>query len=223
MSISPWYFGILSLLIAIPTTTQADPSPNCAALERSRNDAEHNDAKAQLILAEMYFKGVCVERSDQLGAKWLASSAHLGYAPAQGLMAIAFHETGNDDKAAEIGLLAANQGDANGQFLIASLFMDGKGVPRNDAEAVKWARLSAEQGNGGGQLALAQLYSQGRGLRQNYVEAERWFILANRTTYTSDSLIRAQHENESKLSRAEITEAERRANLWRPKSTSHVR
>jgi TPR repeat protein len=42
--------------------------------------------------------------------------------------------------------LAADQGDANGQYILGIMYADGKGVPQNYAEAMKWYRLAADQG-----------------------------------------------------------------------------
>ncbi len=42
--------------------------------------------------------------------------------------------------------LAAEQGNADGQYVLGSMYYKGHGVPQDYAEAVKWYRLAAEQG-----------------------------------------------------------------------------
>lgn len=40
--------------------------------------------------------------------------------------------------------LAAEQGDADGQFHLSNCYALGNGVPQDFAEGVKWCRLAAE-------------------------------------------------------------------------------
>ncbi len=40
----------------------------------------------------------------------------------------------------------AEQGDANAQFNLGSMYEYGEGVPQDDKEAARWFRLAAEQG-----------------------------------------------------------------------------
>ena len=42
--------------------------------------------------------------------------------------------------------LAAEQGNAVGQYNLGLMYRKGEGVPQDDAEAVKWYSLAAEQG-----------------------------------------------------------------------------
>jgi TPR repeat protein len=43
--------------------------------------------------------------------------------------------------------LAAEQGDASGQFNLALMYARGSGVPKNYMEAYKWLTLAAAQGD----------------------------------------------------------------------------
>ena len=69
----------------------------------------------------------------------------------------------------------AEQGDARAQFVLGTMYADGKGVPQDDAEAVRWYRRAAEQGDARAQVSLGYMYVQGRGVSQDYTEALRWF------------------------------------------------
>ena len=44
--------------------------------------------------------------------------------------------------------LSAEQGNAEAQFILGTMYASGRGVPQDYKEAVKWYRLSAEQGHG---------------------------------------------------------------------------
>ncbi len=74
--------------------------------------------------------------------------------------------------------LAADQGYANAQNNLGSIYIYGRGVPQNYAEAMKWYRLAADQGNARAQVNLGIMYGKGQGTPKNYAEAMKWFRLA---------------------------------------------
>lgn len=49
---------------------------------------------------------------------------------------------------------AAEQGIAEAQFSLGSIYRNGRGVPKDEAEAVRWLRMAAEQGLPEAQVAL---------------------------------------------------------------------
>ena len=51
------------------------------------------------------------------------------------------------DEAAKWYHLAAEQGDANAQYVLGVLYEDGLGVEQSNTEAAKWYRKAAEQGD----------------------------------------------------------------------------
>lgn len=71
--------------------------------------------------------------------------------------------------------IRAEQGDAESQFKLGSMYSRGKGVPQDYGEAVRWYRKSAEQGYAKGQYSLGYMYHEGYGVPQDYVEATRWW------------------------------------------------
>ena len=68
----------------------------------------------------------------------------------------------------------AEQGYAEIQSLVGSMYNEGKGVPRDYKTAVKWYRLAAEQGNAFAQSNLGVMYSIGQGVIQDNVYAHMW-------------------------------------------------
>ena len=52
----------------------------------------------------------------------------------------------------------AEQGDAQAQYNLGTMYETGKGVPGDDTEAVKWYRLAAEKGYLEAQLRLGVMY-----------------------------------------------------------------
>jgi len=87
-----------------------------------------------------------------------------------------------DDAAAAVRELKplAEQGDAEAQFNLGSLYYQGWGVPQDYREAARWLRKAAEQSHVFAQVTLGTIYAEGvQGvIEKNYPQALMWFILA---------------------------------------------
>jgi hypothetical protein len=62
----------------------------------------------------------------------------------------------NYREAARLLRLAAEQGDADAQFLLASCYHQGKGLPMDESEGLRLLTLASEQGHADSQLTLAR-------------------------------------------------------------------
>ena len=60
----------------------------------------------------------------------------------------------NHDQAQHWFKLAAEKGNANGQYMVGLMHVDGKGVPQDYAQARHWFQLGAKQGHAGAQYNL---------------------------------------------------------------------
>ena len=69
----------------------------------------------------------------------------------------------------------ADQGYAEAQWALASMYQYGDGVRQNYAIAFKWYKLAAEQGNAIAQNSLGEMYRQGQGVSQDRIRALMWF------------------------------------------------
>ncbi|HHF0414735.1 TPA: tetratricopeptide repeat protein [Haemophilus influenzae] len=70
----------------------------------------------------------------------------------------------------------AEQGNAQAQLMLGSMYANGLGVKQDDVEAVKWYRKAAEQGVANAQAMLGFLYFLGkRGVQVNKSLAKEWF------------------------------------------------
>jgi TPR repeat protein/serine/threonine protein kinase len=78
---------------------------------------------------------------------------------------------------------AAEQGDANAQYKLATCHEEGKGVTHDQVEAARWYRLAAEQGHAPAQWSLGLAYRFGEGVPENHAEAVRWYRLAAEQGY----------------------------------------
>ena len=111
--------------------------------------------------------------------------------------------------------IAADQGDADAQYNLGTMYRDGEGVPRDYAEALKWFRKAAVQGDARAQASLGIMYTIGSGVPQDYVLALMWSNLA--ASQENEGAISLRELVASKMTPEQITEAEILAREWRPK------
>ena len=71
--------------------------------------------------------------------------------------------------------LAADQGQADAQFNIRGLYINGEGAPQGDTKMAARFRRNAEQGNADAQFNLGYLYDKGQGVPQDYAQAAAWY------------------------------------------------
>lgn len=109
----------------------------------------------------------------------------------------------------------AERGDAESQFLLATMYMEANGVDQSDRKTVFWLKKAAEQDYSEAQRYLGGIYQYGVGTRVNYVEACKWYILAARKDNSN-----ADVENKrlmEEMTPEQIELAKRLADAWRPK------
>ena len=70
---------------------------------------------------------------------------------------------------------AAEQGHANAQFNLGTMYAQGKGVKQDFGEAVRLFRKAADQGDADAQFNLGNMYAQGKGVKQDLGEAVRLY------------------------------------------------
>jgi hypothetical protein len=69
----------------------------------------------------------------------------------------------------------ADQGYADAQWALASMYQYGDGVRQNYGTAFRWYKLAAEQGNAIAQNSLGEMYRQGQGVNKDRIRALMWF------------------------------------------------
>ena len=117
--------------------------------------------------------------------------------------------------------LAADQGDANGHFMLGVMYATGQGVPQNYAEAVKWYRLATDQGNADAQYNLGVMYATGQGVYQDYVSAYMWLSLS--ASQGEQGAIKGRDLIARRMTPAQIAEAQKLAREWKPTITQPPR
>lgn len=74
------------------------------------------------------------------------------------------------ERAVDMFLGLAQQGDAKAQFRVANVYESQNNYP----EAVKWYRKAADQGLTLAELALARIYNEGKGVSSDEKESIKW-------------------------------------------------
>ena len=108
----------------------------------------------------------------------LLAKAKAGDADAEQRIAISYSHLGNQKESCRWGLIAAQSGNVEAQFILGEMYKSGSTVcrlPKDDAQAAVWLRKAAEQGDMGAQEELAFLYDNGQGLPQDHSQADIWW------------------------------------------------
>jgi len=96
--------------------------------------------------------------------------------PAQ-VLANAERAIADRNYAAGLALLKplADGNNAEAQYRLGNLYLQGRGVAPNDAQALRLFRLAAEQGHARAQLAVGEMYAAGRGVPRSESTAVNWY------------------------------------------------
>jgi len=73
---------------------------------------------------------------------------------------------------------AADQGYAEAQSELGSMYFNGQGVPKNGEEAGMWFLKAAEQGHAVAQYNLGFMFGTGQGVPKNNVASHAWIKIA---------------------------------------------
>jgi len=118
---------------------------------------------------------------------------------------------------------AAQQGDANAQYNLGVLYLQGDGVPQNHKQAVKWIQEAARQGNAEAQYKLGLLYANNMkwswsGVPVDYTMDYMWLNLSaaqgNKAADQSRDRIVYKHL----ITHEQIMKAQEMAQNWKPSS-----
>jgi len=98
-------------------------------------DAENGINEAQLALAEMYDKRNGLLKDLNKAEKWYTIAKELRHKAKTNIYNLAKK---NDLQAMQVLIEDAENGIAEAQFVLASMYAKGQGVPQNYQEAIKW-------------------------------------------------------------------------------------
>ena len=169
------------------------------AVKWFRRAAEQKNRQAQFKLGMCYLAGIGVNPRDEEALYWLKQAAENGLFEAQIELGDFFYKDsknqdfsqalgwyqkagrlGQSSRAKEIEIcqyfIKAYEGDAEMQYLIFSLYSEGKdGIAKNDNEALKWLLASANSGYTKAETKLYYVYKDGLySAPESFIKAEQW-------------------------------------------------
>jgi TPR repeat protein len=104
----------------------------------------------------------------------LLARAQQGDAVAQVRIAKPYYEEHNYDEAEKWFRRAAEQGNAEAEDYLGTLYFTGRGVPQNYTEAARWFHMAADKDIEHAQRQLAEMYAHGLGVQRDHAESEKW-------------------------------------------------
>jgi len=110
----------------------------------------------------------------------------------------------------------AEQGNADAQFNLGSLYYQGRGVPQDYSEAVRWMRKAAEQGHVFAQATLGSIHAEGvQGvIQKDYPQALMWFVFA--AAQGDIEAMELRDAMASRMTPTQIAEAQKLAREFKP-------
>lgn len=159
------------------------------ALPRARD----GDPAAQILIAEIYARGLGVPRDEKEAARWYAEAAGHGIPEAQfqyALMLIDGRFVERDpDRAYELMEKAADSGNPMAQFNYAQMVLERESGFWAQEKAVSYFQLAAESGLADAQYAMAEVYIEGVGGKpQSDAMAREMLLRAARQNYDTAQL-----------------------------------
>jgi TPR repeat protein len=149
------------------------------ALPPVKEAAQKGDVAAQVLLANMLFEGLGVEKDMNEATRWYRQAAEKGNAEAQTSLGDACYSNlgamRDYQEAVRWYRLAADQGDALGQCRLGWMYKIGAGVNRDLSEAMRWFHKSAERDCVSAQVELGTAYATGVGAEKSTNEAVKWY------------------------------------------------
>ncbi len=88
------------------------------------------------------------------------------------------YREGEYERAFNIFLPFAEQGDAAAQYNLGLMYDVGTGVPQDYKKALIWYTKAAEQGYVWAQYNLGLMYAEGKGVPEDYKQALIWYTKA---------------------------------------------
>lgn len=213
---------IVCLLVAVTLSAILNA---CAPAKWTRNDftkleqaARQGDAKAQLLIGEIYEFGVDVPADDMIAAKWYERAA--GQNEPEGLLYLGMmHERGvlreyDSDLILNRLFGSAELGCDTAQIALALHFFKDRGSRREIVRRVEKYRESARRGDPAAQYVLGWVFREGVGLQINPREAMDWYHNSARQGYTAAQVTLGRIYLEGKVAPLDYGQAEK----WYEKS-----
>jgi len=187
--------------------------PQTASLTALQYAAEGGHPVAQWQLGRMYAKGDGVAQDDLRAYDYFSKIANAHAedsptAPQAGIVANAFVALGryyasgipntrvkaDPERAREMFSYAASYfGNAEAQYNLARMYIDGIGMPRDPKYGVRWLGLAAQKGQHQAQALLGQMMFNGDHLQRQAARGLMWLTLAQESATGDETWIKESY------------------------------
>ena len=194
---------------ALKVDEKGKPGEKDKAITSLQYAAEKGHPLAQWKLGRMYADGDGVPRDDVRAFKYFSriADSHADESPDMPqarIVANAFVQLGHyflegipnsdvradPDRAWEMFSYAASYfGDADAQYSLARLYLDGTGTPRDPRQAVRWLGLAANKGQYRAQALLGSILFKGENVARQGARGLMWLTLARDNAGPEDAWI----------------------------------
>ena len=188
--------------------------PQPASLSALQYAAEGGHPVAQWKLGRMYAKGDGVARDDLRAYEYFSKIANAHAedspsAPQATIVANAFVALGryfvsgipnsqvkaDPERAREMFSYAASYfGNAEAQYNLARMYLDGVGAPRDVKYGVRWLALSAQKGQHQAQALLGQMLFNGDRVQRQAARGLMWLTLAQDSAAAEETWIKDSYK-----------------------------
>ncbi len=146
--------------------------------------AHRSDARARVLLGELYEFGAGVSQNHLIAAQWYQLAAKQNNADAQLYLGVLYDRGDvlrrNPDKSLNWLFQSAEQGNEKAMTLLAAIYLKDKSRRQAFAKRIRQYRQSAERGNANSQYMMGRIYAEGVGVPVNAAEAKNWYRKAAR-------------------------------------------
>ncbi len=147
---------------------EVTPQDYTEEMKWARKAADQGLAKAELLLATAYLRGLGVDKDPVAGMTWLRKAADQGDSLAMGLVKNAIASFSQP----------AEQSDATAKEILGILTEPKPAFPDGSTTTLEDLHAKAEAGNSTAQVLLAVRYGIGSGVPQNFGESLKWIVKA---------------------------------------------
>lgn len=213
-----------------------------AAFDAFSQAAEQGNAIAQWKVGKMYADGEGIPEDDYKAFLMFSRIADTHaedspYSPVAQIVADAFVSLGNYYKSgiAAAGIqpnirravdlfthAATYFGDANAQYQLARLYLEGNGVMPDPNRAARWLNLAARKNHAAAQATLGDMLVYGHGVQAMPAEGYMWLRIARESASPAerDWILALHHRAEQTLTEEQRAAGETMARNWLDRNSS---
>ncbi len=226
---------VVSVPPGVPAPKKPVPVPQTTSLNTLQYAAEGGHPVAQWKLGRMYASGDGVAQDDMRAFEYFSRIANQHAeenpsAPQSTIVANAFVALGryyvagipntrvkaDPERAREMFSYAASYfGNAEAQYNLARMYLDGNGIARDPKYGICWLGLAAQKGQHHAQALLGQMLFNGDHLQRQGARGLMWLTLAQDSATSEETWIKDSYKSAmAKASEEDRTMALRMLERW---------